>query len=514
VRAGCRWPYSVVKRPAQRPTYTPFPFFLAYTAAALRDEGFAVLVDDAVTRNATRAEFLAGVRASAPDLVVYETSTPTFTEDLSLARALKDLGAAVCLTGAHATTNAVEILERHAAVDYVVAGEYEPGVVALAALLAGRPLSRGGGLGVTAVAGTGRPPELADVPGFAYRAAGAVHANPPALIPELDRLPFPARDLFPASDAPHPDAYWDGFCQLRPALQLHASRGCPFHCSFCLFTQVIYGAGRYRTFSPARIVAEMVEARDRYGAREVYFDDDTLTGRRVHVEALCRAIEERGLALPWSCMGDAVVTDARLVDRMAAAGCIGMKFGVESASPDILRRVGKPPALLDHIRPLAARLAHHRIKSHATFTFGLPGETVRTMRDTFALACELDVDMVQFSITTPFPGTRYYDELMAADQLRAGSSPEDFDGASHAAINLPGLPASELEAFARAAHGRWLLHKARDPRWVARQAVLLRRVIRGQGVAGVTEKLGKAVEVVGRAAGVTAARVIARGGRS
>jgi radical SAM superfamily enzyme YgiQ (UPF0313 family) len=501
VRAGCRWPYSVVKRPAQRPTYTPFPFFLAYAAAVLRDEGFGVDVDDAVTRNDTEAEFVARTRATRPDLVVYETATPTARVDLALAGRLHRLGTRVCLVGPHATTFGRELLARHEDVDFVVAGEYEAGVVALCAALDGRPLSRGAGLGVTAAAGRGGPPDLADVPGLVYRDAdGEVRANPPAVIPELDRLPFPARDLFPRGDAPDPDAYWDGFCQLRPALQLHASRGCPFRCSFCLWTQVIYQAGNYRTFSPGRVVDEMVAARDRFGAREVYFDDDTFTGKRAQVEAICAEIVRRGLAVPWSCMADAVVTDAELVDTMAAAGCIGLKFGVESASPEVLRRVGKPAALLDHVDALAARLGHHGIKSHATFTFGLPGESPASMAATFALACRLDVDMVQFSISTPFPGTRYHEEAERSGWLRADAGGDDFDGAQRAAVELPGLPARELEAYARSAHGRWLLRKARDPRWVARQAHLLGRVVRGQGLRGITEKLGRAAEVLGRAA--------------
>jgi radical SAM superfamily enzyme YgiQ (UPF0313 family) len=502
VRAGCRWPYSTVKRPEEPPTYTPFPFLLAYAAAVLRDEGFTVLVEDAITRNQDRPTFLARVRALQPDLVVFETSTPTFPADARLAHELKATGAHVCLTGPHATTFARDILAHHPAVDFVVAGEYEPGVVALAALLAGRPLSQGAGLGATPGAGSGRPLERAEVPGLVFRDGAGVRANPPVTIPDLDRLPPPARELFPAHDAPDPDAYWDGFCQLRPALQLHTSRGCPYRCSFCLWTQVIYRPGHYRTFSPGRIVDEMVTARDRFGAREVYFDDDTMSGRRRHVLALCAEIERRGLKLPWSCMADALVPDPQLVARMATAGCIGMKFGVESAVPEILQAVGKPKALLERIEPLAAALARHGIKSHATFTFGLPGETRATMRATFELACRLDVDMVQFSITTPFPGTRYFDEVREAGHLRAGVGPESFDGAQEAAIELPGLPATELEAFARAAHGRWLLRKCRDPAWLARQVRLLGRVVRGQGLRGVVEKVRQAAAVVSRAGAV------------
>jgi len=62
-----------------------------------------------------------------------------------------------------------------------------------------------------------------------------VSGPPGAPIEPLDLLPMPARHLFPTAEAPSLWPYWDGFCRHRPAVQMHASRGCPFHCTFCLW---------------------------------------------------------------------------------------------------------------------------------------------------------------------------------------------------------------------------------------------------------------------------------------
>ena len=89
----------------------------------------------------------------------------------------------------------------------------------------------------------------------------------------------------------------------------------------------MYREGKYRTFSPARVVDEMLEVIDRYDAKEIYFDDDDFTVNKGHVLRLCREMQTRGLQIPWSCMGDAVVPDKEMLDAMADTGCVGMKFG-------------------------------------------------------------------------------------------------------------------------------------------------------------------------------------------
>ena len=482
VRAGCRWPFSVVKRPAARPLYTPFPFFMAYTAALLEADGFEVRVDDAVTRNATEEEFLQHASGCAPDVIISETSTPTIAVDLRIARTLKErTGAVVVLVGPHVSTFPGEILAEEHGIDYVLVGEYEESALKLLRALREGVIPQGID-GVVARSG-----EL------------TVPVDKPAPV-DLSRLPYPARHHFPLTSAPDLDAYWDGFCQYRPAVQVHASRGCPFRCNFCLWTQVLYRQGQYRTFDAVRVVDEMEHCVEVHGAREIYFDDDIFTGNRAHVLEVCEEIRRRGLGVPWSCMADAAVTDRQMVEAMADAGCIGFKFGVESADPELLKRIGKPHSLLKKVHDLCSWLASRQIKSHATFTFGLLGETTGSMERTFEFACDVDVDMVQFSITTPFPGTRYFEELETL-KLAPSRNWDDYDGSSAAAARFDRLAADEVVEYARSAHGRWLLRKLRSPAWLARQARLLSTVYRAQGLAGIGGKLYRGVEALERMVG-------------
>ena len=478
VRSGSRWPASYTKEKGRVGRYIPFPFYLAYAAAILERSSCPVTVMDAVAENLPVEALLSFVRDERPDLIVYEATTPTLARDLELARKIRAVSprAEIALSGPHATTFPRDILEQEPGIDYCLLYEYETTLHELVT-------RRSGG------------EDLSSLAGIAYRRDGAIVLKTEYRpIDPLDQLPYPARHLFPDPRRPDTYVYWDGFCQHRPAVQMHASRGCPFRCDFCLWVQVMYQDGKYRTFSPARVVDEMVQAVERFGAKEIYFDDDDFTISKKHVMGICREIRSRGLEVPWSCMGDAVVPDEEVIDAMADAGCVGMKFGVESAAPRILERLGKPVDL-DRVRQVAGWCSRRRIKTHATITFGLWEETRETMEMNLSFVKDLDVDSVQFSITSPFPGTRYFREMEAAGRLKSRKW-EDYDGSRSAVVSFPHLSLEEIQSFCEGAPARWLFAKLRDPKWLLRQAFHLFRLGRGQGLSGLRGRLQRVREIL------------------
>ena len=464
VRAGSRWPFSMVKKIGQKPDYyMPFPFYLAYSAAVLRDNGIEARVLDGVAMDVPIDEYYKLCEEVRPDVVVYETATPTVDYDLSVARRLKELlGCHIVMTGPHVTVLGGEIMKKHTYVDSILAGEYEFNLLALVKRLSG---------------------EKVRVPGSLIRNNGSIERTETNEKPfDLNTLPSPAWDIFPSNENMDLNAYWDNMLQYKPGIQLHASRGCPYRCNFCLFNQVMYGEGKYRTFSPTRVVDEMEYANKKLGARAAYFDDDSFTVGKKNVLEICREIKRRGLDMKWSCMGDAMATTDEMLDAMADAGCIGMKFGVESGDPDILKGIGKP-LKLERALSVARRCATMGIKTHATFTFGLKGETKQSLKKTLEFAKRLDVDTIQFSITTPFPGTRYYDQLMEGGQILS-TKWRDYDGSSQCLVKFDNLTHGEVEDFCTTFAGKWLRDKIKNPAWVLRQSRYMGRIFAGQGIGG------------------------------
>lgn len=479
VRAGSRWPFSVTKKFSEKPEYIPFPFYLAYTAAILESKKHQVIVDDGVATNETENNFLEKVLNDHPQIILFETSTPTIDYDLNLIKKIKknNRDIIVCLAGTHITTFAGEVLKENEQVNFAFLSEYELSFAQLVESLSEH-----------------RHNKISDIAGLAFRKNDRIVIKKPELIDPLDELPFPARHLFPNNANPDPTIYWDGFCQYKPAIQMHASRGCPFRCNFCLWNQVMYRNSKYRFFSAKRVVDEMEEVIRKYQAKEIYFDDDTFTANKKQVLSICKEIKRRELRVNWSVMGDAMVTDKEMVEVMADAGCIGIKFGVESGNREILKHIEKP-INFEKLKEFTNWCAKKKIKTHATFTFGLSGETKKTMRETLDLAKNLDVDSVQFSLTIPFPGTRYYDEVKNKGLL-INRNWEDFDGSSDSVIRFEGLDKKEVIDFYQKASGQWLSYKIKKPKWLWRQVYNLVRMSRGQGLGAVFKRFKRGMELI------------------
>ncbi len=397
-----------------------------------------------------------------PDLIFYEVSTPTSDYDLALAVKLKKIipDAVIALGGTHATTFSHEILSHNNSVDFIVKGEYELSLLNLVKTI--------------------KDDRKEFQAGVVYNRNGEIiDTGSPTLIEPLDRLSFPARDIFPSNYSPNPNIYWDGFCQSYPTIQMQSSRGCPYRCYFCLWNQVIYNNGKYRMFTPTRVVDEMEENINKYGAKEIYFDDDDFTVNKVHVFAICNEIIRRRLKVTWSCMGNAANLDADTVKKMFDAGCVGIKFGVESGSPKILKDIGKP-INLENVHNVVRLCAKYRIKSHATFTVGLLGETREDIEKTMKFAQDLKVNSLQVSIATPFPGTRFFKIAEKSGFLRSKDW-RLYDGKISEVVIYPSLDWREVERTRRKGLRAWFLKILFSPSRIGRQFYILFRTIKGLG---------------------------------
>lgn len=305
-------------------------------------------------------------------------------------------GTKIVFGGSHSSVFSKEILNGNECIDVITRGEYEKTLLHLA-----ERLKTGGG--------------LSEILGITYRHGEAIKSNPDSpLIESLDKLPFPAYDMFPAkgisgfADHSAPAVYWDGFCQHRPAIQMHASRGCPYKCDFCLWNQVMYRNGKYRAFSVERILSDIEEVIKRYGQKEIYFDDDTFTLSKRWLLELCGLLRKEVPGIIWNCQARVASLDDDMLKAMVASGCIQVGFDIESCSPKVLQALKKMQSPED-IKETFRLCKKYPIRTMANFIIGNPEETLADIDLTAALAQELKADYTEFFILTPYPGTNLYE---------------------------------------------------------------------------------------------------------
>lgn len=236
------------------------------------------------------------------------------------------------------------------------------------------------------------------LPGVLVHPDDPVPDEPVYLSDDLDTYPIPDRTLVDWK------RYYDVIGGGRLFTTVVTSRGCPYRCTFCNTPR-----HRYRTMSPGRVADEIQRCLD-LGISEIYFVDDTfnITNDRVH--ALCDEILRRGLRFSWTVRMRVPGVDAPLLQKMKAAGCGRIQFGVEQGSAEGLERLQKGVTLAQVEDAFRACRAVG-IRTVAYFLIGTPTERTKADVDrTIRYAIHLRPDFVMFNILTPFPGTRLFDE--------------------------------------------------------------------------------------------------------
>jgi len=430
VRAGSRWPHI---KDIGEGDYLPFPFFLAYATALLRKNHIDAIITDAIADKISEDRFLSQIIADKADYVVIETSIPSFENDLEITRKISEMGFSVILCGPNSEIYKPEFLEKHTFIDYILCGEYEFILLELLkALESGKPLS--------------------DVKGIVYRLQGKVKKTVKREPFDIDYLPWPHRETLPMGK------YLDAPGEMQtPSAQMLASRGCPFKCQFCLWPQVIYQGNHYRARSVKDVIDEMEFLVREKGFKSIYFDDDTFNVGKKRMLEICREIKKRGLdKVQWAIMARPDLMDEEILLCMKESGLWAIKYGVESIHQRLVDSIGKDMDLKKSRRMIefTQKLG---IRTHLTFTFGLPGETKETIEKTILAVKALNPFSVQFSIVTPFPGTKMH-EVFDKKNLIITKKFSSYDGHYQSVIRTEHLTPLDLKNAKIRAYRVWQDH--------------------------------------------------------
>jgi len=395
-RSDVRWPHR------RSDKYLEYPIYLAYTVAVLEEQGVNVEFIDGVAEEHSTQTFVDAVKKIDPRIIFMECSTPSINHDLFTAKKLKEelKDIFIVLIGPHPTYFHKEILTKNEFIDAIVRGEFEYTIRDLSLTL----LKEG---------------ELKDVKGVSYRDKNDIGVNDDRpLIQNLDILPFPARDRVKS------DSYREAVFTGKKCTTIVSSRGCPYHCIFCLWPRTMYGR-KFRARSAGNVVDEVEHVVEKCGIDEIYFDDDCFTLEKKRLMKICNGIRERGIDVKWMCQSRVDNVDDELLSEMKRAGCHYIKYGVESGSQEMLNLM-KKGITLENARKAFYLTRKNGIKTQAFFLIGLPWETEETFRETVEFAKELKPDSAQFAVVVPHPGTELYDICIKKRWLKFNSW-EDFD---------------------------------------------------------------------------------------
>jgi anaerobic magnesium-protoporphyrin IX monomethyl ester cyclase len=291
---------------------THVPLGLLYLVSVLEEQGYHVDLRDyqLLTReNPFDVEYTLGFLEGSAPVVGFSCMANLLPYTLLVAQALKERcpEKIVVLGGTGPTAVEQAILQKFDAVDVIVRGEGEHTIVDLMNAL-------GGGH------------DLCAVPGISFRSNGSVVENRPRpRIGDLDALPWPAYHRLDMA------AY--------QGCGVVTSRGCPYRCTFCSVAPIWRHEAVLR--SVESVVAEMQHLFGTYGITMFLLQDEYFVSDKARMLNFCSALKSAGLPLKWKCFARINLVDEEMLCAMADAGCVHVRYGVESGSNAVLRQVAK-----------------------------------------------------------------------------------------------------------------------------------------------------------------------------
>lgn len=364
------------------------PLGLASLAAWVEKHGFVADIIDCFARPDADAAIAAYVQEQRPGLVGFSCTTSSFLDGVRIAAWLKELqpGLRTVFGGPHVSALKTAILERFAAIDYVVVGEGEETL---------RELLESGG------------EAPATIPGLAYRdgAGQALFNGYRGQTLALDDLPFPAYHKLDG----YPSAYRLPIFDYptAPNGTCISSRGCPYACSYC--DRSVFGRS-FRYNSAAYIHEHLRLLRQSYGIRHVIFYDDNFTVNRARLVELCELLQRRPLGLTFNCAARAEHLDGELLRLLKGAGCWMISLGVETGDAALLSQ-HRQKADLRTVSEALALIKKAGIRTKALLMMGLPGETEASIQKSKEFVFANPIDTFNLAKFTPFPGSPAYESI-------------------------------------------------------------------------------------------------------
>lgn len=369
------------------------------------------------------------VKKFRPEIVGVSYTTSACEGAYDFINRLKEIDRNILIAsgGAHPTTLADEVMKR-SATDVCVIGEGEKTFLEI---LEGKDWN--------------------EIKGIVWRKNGSIVHNPVReYIKNLDDIPFPDRDLI--EDHKIYKGYY--LAKRKPDMVIISSRGCPYHCTFCSnpVWRVCKPYVRFR--SPKNIVDELIELKEKYGAREVFDETDDFNISKKHALKVSQAIIDAKLDLSFKFQTRANNMDKELSEKIREMGTWLVFIGAESGNQRTLDGIRKKIALKD-IEDTSKLLSEEGIKVYGLFMLfnaweengGLCYEGVEECENTISFAKSLlkkgHMHFMGSSLANPFPASGLWDIALKHNLIEEPNDWSHWNDLWRFNMKLPGLSDSD-----------------------------------------------------------------------
>jgi hypothetical protein len=238
-----------------------------------------------------------------------------------------------------------------------------------------------------------------------------------------------------------------------------AGRGCPFQCSFCTIINVQGRKSRYRTPDD---IEKIVRENWAQGISRFFITDDNFARNKEWESIYDRLAKLREVdKIPLGLMIQVDTLCHKIpnfVEKSKRAGVTRVFIGLENINPDNLVAAKKKQNKITEYRKMLLAWKAQGIFTYAGYILGFPGDTPESIRrDIAIIQRELPLDMLEFNILTPLPGSEDHKVLWGKGvDMDADLNKYDLE---HAVTDHPRMTREELQAIYQEA---WSLYYTED----------------------------------------------------
>ena len=244
----------------------------------------------------------------------------------------------------------------------------------------------------------------------------------------------------------------------RP-MTINTARHCPFNCSFCVHS----GGPKYRARSIENIMDEIKELYDKYKFNILIIGDELFAANKKRFDKFCveliRLKEEHDWDFDWMFQTHAnSKLDKESLELAKKAGCFFFSYGMESASPEVLKSMNKKANVQQFIE--AIELSKDvGIGFGGNLLFGDPVETEATIHETLDFwAKHCQQSQVFLTMLVPYPGCKIFDYCIEKGIIR--DKKQYYESIEEEVYNMTLIPAPEFSRwvqFLKILESSWML---------------------------------------------------------
>lgn len=395
------------------------PLSLLSIGSLLRRNNIKVKIIDFEAKKRKIKKFIKIAKKFNPELIISSVAIETIYSDLKFLEMMKRItNAFVGVMGVFPTVEYEWILKNYN-IDFVIRNE--PEITALE---------------ISKIKKENFFKEIKEIKGVAFKINNKIFKNPEReFYHDINYFKVDSYDLIDVKDYNLPFSN-------RPVGLVSPERGCPFNCIFCV-ASIYYGKKpRYKKVNV--VIDEINHLVYENKVKDIGFWSEVLTLNKKFTIEIFKSIIKEKIDANFYLTTRVDNVNKEILKIMKKANVITVAFGIESASQKILD-TAKKGITVKQIKDAIKNIKLYNMNALGHVIFGLPGETLSSMKTTLNFVLKNKVDFTNFYIAVPYPGTEFFELAKSKGWIKT------FDwskyGLQNAVISYPHLPDHILEKF-------------------------------------------------------------------